>query len=119
MVEDCVRRFGLQAVDLVFEQIILEPFSLGQNKTGFQANFQYIFKPANFQQYLERAQLRRKKQSEPQQKESAGGVIEEPEKRYRLSKDEYERDMRQAAAAGNKHAMRLVEQWDKEKTEKI
>jgi hypothetical protein len=61
MVEDCVRRFGMQTVDLVFEQIKQEPFSLGQNKTGFIANFQYIFTPKNFQQYLERAQLRLKK----------------------------------------------------------
>lgn len=62
MVDDCVRRFGRQAVDLVFEQVLAEPFSLGSNKTGFQASFQFIFKPANFQQYLERSQLRRKKQ---------------------------------------------------------
>ena len=67
MVEDCVQRFGMQAVDMVFEQILQEPFSLGQNKTGFMANFQYIFKPTNFQQYLERAHLRRKKQEQQQE----------------------------------------------------
>ena len=61
MVEECLRRFGMQSVDLVFEQILAEPFSLGQNKTGFQANFQFIFKPAEFQKYLERAKLRLKK----------------------------------------------------------
>jgi len=112
MVEDCVRRFGLQAVDLVFEQILQEPFSLGQNKTGFIASFQYIFKPANFQQYLERAQLRRKKQEEPQQKASVGVIGEEVQTPTRLSKEEYERDMRQAAANGNAQAQRLVALWD-------
>lgn len=66
MVMECVNRFGMQSVDLVFEQILAEPFSLGQNKTGFVANFQFIFDPRNFQGYLERAQLRRKKQTNPE-----------------------------------------------------
>ncbi len=113
MVEDCVRRFGMQSVDLVFEQIKLEPFSLGQNKTGFIANFQFIFTPKNFQQYLERAQLRRKKQSEPQQKQSVGVVVEDTPAPARLSKEDYEREMRQAAAAGSVQAQRLVAIWDK------
>lgn len=82
MVEECVRRFGLQSIDLVFEQILQEPFSLGQNKTGFIARFQYIFEPKNFQGYLERAQLRiHKKQQlqqptvsqEPQQQKPSNG----------------------------------------------
>ncbi len=58
MVNTCLERFGAGSVDLVFQQILSEPFSLGQNKTGFIANFQYIFTPANYQQYLERAVLR-------------------------------------------------------------
>ena len=62
MVMECIRRFGKQSIDIVFEQVKLEKFSLGSNKTGFIANFQYIFEPANFQKYLERAQLRRRKQ---------------------------------------------------------
>lgn len=61
MVEECIKRFGLQSVDMVFEQIKQEPFSMGVNKTGFIANFQYIFEPKNFQQYLERAQLSKRK----------------------------------------------------------
>ena len=61
MVEECIRRFGKQTIDMVFEQILAEPFSLGQNKTGFIANFQYIFQPKNYQQYLERWQLAQKK----------------------------------------------------------
>lgn len=68
--EECVRRFGRQSVDLVFEQIKQEPFSMGKgkNRTGFIADFSFIFTPANFQKYLERATLRRQKQqaSQPQ-----------------------------------------------------
>ena len=65
MVEDCIKRFGMQSVDIVFRQVLMEPFSLGQNKTGFMANFQFLFTPRNFQQYLERAQLRQKKSPSP------------------------------------------------------
>lgn len=60
-VEECVRRFGRASVDLVLEQVSMEPFSMGHNKTGFRASFQYIFEPSEFQKYLERAQLRLKK----------------------------------------------------------
>lgn len=62
---ECLRRFGLQSVDLVFAQILSEQFSLGVNKTGFIANFSFIFTPKNYQQYLERAQLARKKKHLP------------------------------------------------------
>lgn len=67
MVEACIERFGMQSIDHVFEQVLNEPFSLGQNKTGFIANFQYIFTPVNFQQYLERSVLRKKKLAEPKE----------------------------------------------------
>ena len=60
MVEACISKFGMQSVDRVFEQVLTEPFSLGQNKTGFKASFQFIFEPRNFQQYLERAILAKK-----------------------------------------------------------
>lgn len=84
MVEECIRRFGRQSIDLVFEQVLQEPFSMGQNKTGFIARFQFIFDPKNFQGYLERAQLRRSKQQaeaqqpsqEAQQPRSAGSWID-------------------------------------------
>ena len=67
-VEECLRRFGLQSVDMVFAQIKTEKFHMGDNKTGFIANFTFIFTPKNYQQYLERAQLaRQKKESKPQQ----------------------------------------------------
>jgi len=66
-VEECLRRFGYQSVDMVFQQIKSEKFHLGDNKTGFIANFSFIFTPKNYQQYLERAQLaRQKKESQPQ-----------------------------------------------------
>jgi hypothetical protein len=51
MVIECVNRFGSQSVDLVFQQVLSEPFSLGQNKTGFIASFQYIFTPKRFQEF--------------------------------------------------------------------
>ena len=65
MVMECVRRFGAQSVGIVFEQVLNEPFSLGINNTGFRASFQFIFTPKNFQGYLERAQLRHRKQDNP------------------------------------------------------
>jgi len=66
MVNACLDRFGMQSVDMVFDQVLNEPFSLGHGKTGFIANFQYIFTPTNYQQYLERAVLRqRRSQSRP------------------------------------------------------
>ena len=74
MVEACISKFGLQSVDRVFDQVLAEPFSLGQNKTGFKASFQFIFEPRNFQQYLERAILaKRQKESE-----KSVGVYETP-----------------------------------------
>lgn len=61
--EECVNRFGRQSVDLVFEQIQQEPFSQGKGKsrTGFIADFSFIFTPTNYQKYLERAALRKQK----------------------------------------------------------
>ena len=70
MVVECIRRFGNQSVDIVFEQVLAEPFSLGQNKTGFQASFQFIFEPKHFQQYLERAMLRRQKKNAEKQSDT-------------------------------------------------
>lgn len=64
-VAECLRRFGLQSVDMVFAQIKSEQFSLGNNKTGFIANFTFIFTPRNYQHYLERAQLGRQKKASP------------------------------------------------------
>ena len=66
-VEECIKRFGRASVDLVLEQVDKEPFSLGINKTGFMASFQFIFEPSEFQKYLERAQLRLKKKAQGEQ----------------------------------------------------
>ena len=88
MVEACISKFGLQSVDRVFEQVLAEPFSLGQNKTGFIANFQYIFEPRNFQQYLERAMFRKNKQQQP---EKSVGTFEIPETETQAPKTEEEK----------------------------
>ena len=78
MVLECIRRFGMQSVDIVFEQVLHEKFSMGGNKTGFVASFQFIFEPANFQKYLERAQLRKKKyQPQPGQEHQVGTMRHE------------------------------------------
>ena len=63
--EECIQRFGRQSVDLVFDQILHEPFSMGKGKyrTDFIADFSFIFQPVNYQKYLERASLRRQKNS--------------------------------------------------------
>lgn len=114
MVEECIRRFGMQAIDLVFEQVKAEPFSLGINKTGFVANFQYIFKPNNFQQYLERAQLRQQKKDAPQPQQGVGVISEQAEVQNKMPKEQYEKMMREAAAQGNKYAIKIVEQWDRQ-----
>ena len=84
MIMECLRRFGAAAVDMVFDQVEAEPFSLGVNKTGFKASFQFVFDPKNFQGYLERAQLRIQKRNqsykqespEPQQKVANGSWLD-------------------------------------------
>lgn len=113
-VAECVSRFGRQSVDLVFEQVSLEPFSMGENKTGFQANFKYIFTPERFNEYLERAKLRmKKKKQQPASIVTLNQSAEAPAVPVMKSADEYEREMRAAAAQGNKRAIWLVEQWDR------
>ena len=113
MVIECINRFGSQSVDLVFQQVLSEPFSLGQNKTGFIASFQYIFTPKRFQEYLERAQLRIKKQESRPESRPSVGVIEEPQQTQRKSKEDYERDMRAYALQHpDSRAARIVAEWD-------
>lgn len=115
MVKECLRRFGYQSVDMVFEQIKNEPFSLGQNNTGFIANFSFIFTPKNYQQYLERAQLRKKKES-TQKPQPAVGVIEVEMQPQRQSSSEYETNMRKYAAEHpDSRAAQIVSEWDKNK----
>ena len=97
MVGECVRRFGSQSIDIVFDQIQHESFSLGKNKTGFIANFQFIFDPKNFQQYLERAQLRKRKQQEtqeqPQQEEKNPVTVSREPPTNRMTQDERRRTL--------------------------
>lgn len=70
-VENCISRFGRQSVDMVFDQVKHEKFSLGDNNTGFIADFAFIFKMANYEAYLGRYELRIKQgNKKPQQKES-------------------------------------------------
>lgn len=80
-VENCVNRFGRQSVDMVFDQVKHEKFSLGDNNTGFIADFAFIFKLNNYEAYMGRYELRLKqgnKKQEPQQAKQKGvGVIQE------------------------------------------
>ena len=81
-VDNCVNRFGRQSVDMVFDQVKHEKFSLGENNTGFIADFAFIFKLANYEAYLGRYDLRIKQgnkkpqQQEPQQKRKTEEKIE-------------------------------------------
>ena len=67
-VNNCVSRYGRQSVDIVFDQVKHEKFSLGENDTGFIADFAFIFKLNNYEGYLGRYELRMKKGQKPQQK---------------------------------------------------
>jgi hypothetical protein len=64
-VDNCVARFGRQSVDMVFDQIEHEPFSLGENKSGFIADAFFIFSIDQYEKYLARYQLRISKKSKP------------------------------------------------------
>jgi hypothetical protein len=120
MVMECISRFGIQSVDLVFQQVLSEPFSLGQNKTGFIASFQYIFTPKRFQEYLERAQLRIRKQSQPQQDQKpqqtkSVGIITETQVTAKQSQEDYEREMREYAQQHpDSYAANVVASWDRQ-----
>ena len=118
-VEECIRHFGRQSVDIVFDQIDAEPFSFGKNKNRREINFQYIFEPQRFQEYLERGKLRISKK--PQQPESATvksvGTIEDtvatPSVPERQNPDDYRREMREYAAQHpDSVAASIVAQWD-------
>lgn len=64
-INTCIGRFGRQSVDMVFDQVKHEKFSLGENDTGFIADFAFIFKPNNYDAYLGRYELRMKKGQKP------------------------------------------------------
>jgi len=60
-VELCIAAKGRRSVDAVFDQVLHEPFSMGENKTGFVADFRHIFELEHFEAYLSRYQLRVRK----------------------------------------------------------
>lgn len=64
-VDNCVTRYGRQSVDMVFDQIEHEPFSLGENKTGFIADAFFIFTLEQYEKYLGRYKLRVSKKDKP------------------------------------------------------
>ncbi len=79
-VDNCVARYGRQSVDMVFDQIKHEKFSLGDNNTGFMADFSFIFKLQNYEAYLGRYELRQKQgNKKPQAEHKAVGVIDMPQ----------------------------------------
>ena len=59
-VQTCIRRYGRASVDMVFDQVKHEKFSLGVNRTGFIATHSYIFELKRFEEYLSRWELRKK-----------------------------------------------------------
>lgn len=63
----CISRYGRQSIDMVFDQVRTERFSLGDNNTGFIASHSFIFELKNYEAYLGRYELRQKKKQ--QQKE--------------------------------------------------
>lgn len=77
MVELCISLYGRQSVDMVFDQIAHEPFSLGDNKNGFIADAFFIFDPTQFEKYLGRYKLRISKKSKQEPQPQATPVVEE------------------------------------------
>lgn len=47
-------QYGKQSIMQVFRNILDSPFLLGDNDRGWRADFDWIFKPANFTKILER-----------------------------------------------------------------
>lgn len=68
----CIERYGRQSVDMVFDQVLQERFSLGQNETGFIADFDFIFRLSEYEKYLSRYELRIKRGN----RESSGSMGE-------------------------------------------
>lgn len=69
-IDNCVARYGRQSVDMVFDQVKHEKFSLGDNNTGFIADFAFIFKLNNYEAYLGRYELRIKQAQQPKKQQS-------------------------------------------------
>lgn len=113
-VEICLTRFGRQSIDIVFDQILHE--QLNMNKNGFVPGFDFIFSPNQYKIYLERAQMRQKKQAQPQPAQSVGTISETSAPSERQSKEEYEAEMREYAKNNpDSPAAKIVAQWDADK----
>ena len=69
-IRTCIDRYGRASVDMVFEQVKSEKFSLGENKTGFIANHSFIFELKNYEAYLSRYELRHKRAAGEGQREN-------------------------------------------------
>lgn len=125
-VDTCITVFSRQAVDMVFDQLKHESFMRGEGKVnnGFKADAFWIFETDNFDKLLSRYELRLKKkqqqtEQEVQPQQKAGVDSYEIQTPARLPKEDYEREMRKAAANGNAQALRLVAIWDNQQTAKI
>lgn len=91
-VNRCIEHYGRQSIDIVFEQIQHESFSMGENHTGFIAEYDHIFELEHFEKYLARYKLRLSKKSQPQQQEPQKGVgvieVQEEEPQQKQSQRE-------------------------------
>lgn len=87
-VDTCISRFGRQSVDIVFDQVKHEKFSMGDNDTGFIADFAFIFKLKNYEAYLGRSELRKKRGAQPQPQPQQVEILSEsqPTEEERLEK---------------------------------
>ena len=84
-VDTCIMRYGRQSVDMVFDQVMHEPFSLGDNNTGFKADFDFIFRLDQYEKYLSRYNLRMTKKDEPQKQKQQKKVQAPKAKPQQLS----------------------------------
>jgi len=98
-VNRCIEHYGRQSIDIVFEQILHESFALGENGTGFIAEYDHIFELDNFEKYLARYKLRHSKKPQPQQeqkqKQGSVGVVEDQPQRSPKSQDERRRTLQE------------------------
>ena len=69
----CLERFGMQSIDLVFEQVLME-----HERTGFVASFQFVFELVNYQGYLKRAKIRVSKRQQASDPESGNRTFSDP-----------------------------------------
>ena len=93
-IDNCVARYGRQSVDMVFDQVKHEKFSLGDNNTGFIADFAFIFKLNNYEAYLGRYELRIKQAQQPKKQQSqsqkmVGVINDQPQQTQKQDRREF------------------------------